>query len=89
MLLGLEPWVRIPPLPPLLVFHGEIGVERPAMQIYEARLRDKRGVNLISDALPFGDLWTSNSLMRSNASFLRSPVRRESLRPPPDGCRFA
>jgi hypothetical protein len=30
------------------------------MQIYEARLRDdKRGVNLISDALPFGGLWTS------------------------------
>src|SRR6478736_4792782 len=29
-----------------------------------------------------------HSLLRSNASFLRSPVRRESLRPPPDGCRF-
>ena len=30
------------------------------MQIYEARLRsDKRGVNLISDALPFGGLSTS------------------------------
>jgi hypothetical protein len=30
------------------------------MQIYEARLRDdKRGVNLISDALTFGGLWTS------------------------------
>jgi len=30
------------------------------MQIYEVRLRDdQRGVNLISDALPFGGLWTS------------------------------
>jgi hypothetical protein len=30
------------------------------MQIYEARLRDdKRGVNLISDAFPFGGLSTS------------------------------
>ncbi len=30
------------------------------MQIYEARPRDdKRGVNLISDALPFGGLSTS------------------------------
>jgi hypothetical protein len=30
------------------------------MQIYEARSRsDKRGVNLISDAFPFGGPWTS------------------------------
>ena len=32
----------------------------PAMHIYEARWRiDKRGVNLISDALPFDGLWKS------------------------------
>jgi len=43
-----------------LVFHGEIAVQRPAMHIYEGRPRsDKHGVNLISDALPFGGLWTS------------------------------
>src|SRR6476619_1165862 len=29
-----------------------------------------------------------HSLLRGNASFLCSPVRRESLCPPPDGCRF-
>src|SRR6476646_6058434 len=29
-----------------------------------------------------------HSLVRSDASFLRSSVRRESLRSPPDGCRF-
>src|SRR4029453_5614472 len=28
---GNPPWVQIPPLPPFLVFHGEIGVERPTM----------------------------------------------------------
>src|SRR6478672_11251002 len=42
---GNPPWVRIPPLPPVLVFHGEIAVQRPAMHIYEA--------------LSFGGLWTS------------------------------
>ena len=32
----------------------------PAMHIYETRSRSgKRGVNLISDALPFGGVWTS------------------------------
>ena len=29
-----------------------------------------------------------HSLLRGNASFSCSPVRRESLCPPPDGCRF-
>jgi hypothetical protein len=62
------------------------------MQIYEASLCDgKRGVNLISGALPFGGLSTlriAYSAMRRNAHFLRPPVRRESLRPSPDGCRF-
>src|SRR6476661_6991334 len=29
-----------------------------------------------------------HSLLRNNASFLRSSMRRESLRSPPDGCRF-
>jgi hypothetical protein len=34
----------------------------PAMHIYETRSRsDKRGVNLISDALPLGGLWTSTN----------------------------
>jgi len=32
----------------------------PAMHIYETRSRsDKGGVNLISEALPFGGLWTT------------------------------
>jgi hypothetical protein len=34
------------------------------MHIYEVRLRrDKRGVDLISDALPFGCLWYGEPLM--------------------------
>jgi hypothetical protein len=50
----------------------------------------KGGVNLISDALVFGDLWTSTIAFASaeQRQFLGSPLRRESLRPPPDGCRF-
>jgi hypothetical protein len=34
-------------------------IPRDEIGVYEGRPRsDKRGVNLISDALPFGDLWT-------------------------------
>ena len=55
---GNPPWVRIPPLPPFLVFHGEIALKRQRRFRSSSR-SDKRGVNLISDALPFGGLWTS------------------------------
>ena len=38
------------------------------MHVYEARLRkDKRGVDLISDALPFGRLWYEGTNAVSNA----------------------
>jgi hypothetical protein len=38
------------------------------MQAYEVRPRkDKRGVNLISDALPFGRLWYGEPNAASNA----------------------
>ena len=37
-------------------------------QVYEVRPRkDKRGVDLISDALPFGRLWYAESVAISNA----------------------
>ena len=39
-----------------------------AMHIYEVRPRkDKRGVDLISDALPFGRLWYDGPVAVSNA----------------------
>jgi hypothetical protein len=39
-------------------------------QLYEVRPRnDKRGVNLISDALPFGHLWYGESDAISYAKF--------------------
>jgi hypothetical protein len=39
-----------------------------AMQVYEARpCKDHRGVDLISDALPFGYLWYGESNAVSNA----------------------
>jgi len=38
------------------------------MQVYEVRPRkDKRGVDLISDALPFGRLWYDGPNAASNA----------------------
>jgi hypothetical protein len=38
------------------------------MHVYEVRPRkDKRGVDLISDALPFGRLWYGESNTASNA----------------------
>jgi hypothetical protein len=38
------------------------------MHVYEVRPRkDKRGVDLISDALPFGRLWYGESNAASNA----------------------
>jgi hypothetical protein len=49
----------------------------PGMHTYEVRPRkDKRGVNLISDALPFGRLWYGEPDAISNAIFhaLRSPL---------------
>jgi len=40
----------------------------PPMHIYEVRPRkDKRGVDLISDVLPFGRLWYGGSIAVSNA----------------------
>ena len=40
------------------------------MHVYEGRLRkDKRGVDLISDALPFGRLWYGEPDAISNARF--------------------
>jgi hypothetical protein len=42
--------------------------EDKAMQAYEVRPRkDKRGFNLISDALPFGRLWYDGPNAASNA----------------------
>ena len=41
---------------------------RPTQHVYEVRPRkDKRGVNLISDALPFGWLWYTEPNAISNA----------------------
>ena len=38
------------------------------MHVYEIRLRkDKRGVDLVSDALPFGRLWYDGTNGASNA----------------------
>jgi hypothetical protein len=59
--------------------------------IFTKRSRsDKRSVNVISHALPFDGVWTSTTAFAyvQQREFLRSPVRRESLCPPPDGCRF-
>jgi hypothetical protein len=42
------------------------------MHVFEVRPRkDKRGVDLISDALPFGRLWTTD----------RKPLRTQSAMP--------
>ena len=39
-----------------------------SQQVYEVRLRkDKRGVDLISDVLPFGTLWYAGPNAASNA----------------------
>ena len=41
---------------------------RELKHVYEVRLRkDKRGVDLISDALPFGRLWYGEANAVSNA----------------------
>jgi hypothetical protein len=41
---------------------------QPAIHVYEVRPRkDKRGVDLISDALPFGRLWYGEPNAVSNA----------------------
>jgi hypothetical protein len=46
---------------------GALGVT-PATHLYEVRPRkDKRGVDLISDALPFGGLWYGEPNVISNA----------------------
>jgi hypothetical protein len=46
---------------------GALGVT-PATHLYEVRPRkDKRGVDLISDALPFGGLWYGEPDAISNA----------------------
>ena len=31
-------------------------------QVYEVRRKDKRGIDLISDVLPFGRLWYGDSM---------------------------
>jgi hypothetical protein len=53
--------------------------ELPMVQVmhtYDVRLRkDKRGVNLISDALPFGRLWYTCTLIESHE---RSALYRHS-----------
>jgi hypothetical protein len=42
-------------------------VVRKMAHVYEVRPRnDKRGVDLISDVLPFGGLWSLNPMMLSN-----------------------
>jgi hypothetical protein len=58
-----------------LSFSGEIKErqrnqrnKQPEMHVYEVRLRkDKRGVDLISDALPFGRLWYDGPEAAANA----------------------
>jgi hypothetical protein len=41
---------------------------QPAIHVYEVRPRkDKRGVDLISDALPFGRLWYGDTNAVANA----------------------
>jgi hypothetical protein len=41
------------------------------MHVYEVRPRnDHRGVDLISDALPFGRLWFSNQLHNDQTFFI-------------------
>jgi hypothetical protein len=46
----------------------EFKVEGPAMHVYEVRPRkDHRGVDLISDALPFGALWYGEPNAITNA----------------------
>ena len=48
-----------------------------AVHAYEVRPRkDKRGVNLISDALPFGRLWYDGPNAASNAIGYAKPVSR-------------
>ena len=62
------------------------------MRVYQVRTRkDKRGVDLISDALPFGRLWyegpeaarqcTSTDKLRRVSSPMRCRVRCQRLRP--------
>ena len=46
------------------------------MHVYEVRpRRDKRGVDLISDALPFGRLWHGEPNAISNAIRLRKVLQ--------------
>jgi len=50
------------------LFRLLILMQRPSMHVYEVRSRkDKRGVDLISDALPFGRLWYGERNAASNA----------------------
>jgi hypothetical protein len=55
----------------------------PAMHVYEVRARkDHRGVDLISDALPFGRLWYGEPNAISNAigfAKFRSRSDRDSV----------
>ena len=49
---------------------------QPAMHVYEIRPRkDKRGVDLISDVLPFGRLWYGEPGAVSNAIWLREVLQ--------------
>ena len=46
------------------------------MHVYEIRPRkDKRGVDLISDALPFGRLWYGEPNAISNADRIRATLQ--------------
>ena len=62
------------------------------MHVYEIRLRqDKRGVDLISDALPFGRLWYGEPKAISNAigyalHYSRSHAACRHLRDPIGVC---
>ena len=48
-----------------------------SQHVYEVRPRkDKRGVDLISDALPFGRLWYDGTNAASNAIGYASPYSR-------------
>jgi hypothetical protein len=51
------------------------------MHVYEVRLRkDKRGVDLISDALPFGRLWYAGPNVRCERAWIRGAPQQITRR---------
>jgi len=60
-------------------------LQKPQIHTYEVRLRnDKRGVDLISDALPFGRLWYGEpNAVRNTIAKLRTADFLIKKLPPP------